>query len=140
MGVSFWMKVHGGTTHFPIALIIASLLFDLVGFALQREPHSRDLHMAAFYTLLLGALASFAAVLSGLMISGWQVFGAGTLAKHHDFVWPAFGLIVGLAVWRLVVRQRASRRAYALYLVFSVVTAVVMTAAGYWGGELMLGS
>ena len=139
MDGSFWVKVHGGTTHFPIALIIASILFDLIGYALQREPHSRDLHMAAFYALLLGALASFAAVLSGLIISNWQVFGDGTLAKHHDFLWPAFGLIVGLAVWRLIVRQSASRRAYAVYLACSAVTAVLMTAAGYWGGELVLG-
>jgi uncharacterized membrane protein len=136
---SFWVKVHGGTTHFPIALIIASMLFDLVGYALNREPYSRDLHMAAFYSLLLGALASFAAMLSGLIISQWQVFGEGTLAKHHDFVWPAFALIVGLAVWRVVIRERASRRAYAAYLACSIVAAVLMATAGYWGGEMLLG-
>jgi len=136
---SIWVKMHGGTTHFPIALLIASVLFDLIGYALQREPHTRDLHMAAFYALMLAALGSLAAVLSGLIISGWQVFGDGLLAKHHDFVWPAFALLVGLAVWRLVVRQRASRRAYALYLACSVVSAGLMAAAGYWGGEMLLG-
>ncbi len=139
MGGSFWVKMHGGSTHFPIALIIASMLFDLVGYVAQREPLSRDLHVAAFYALLLGALASFGAVLSGLIISQWQIFGEGTLAKHHNFVWPAFALMVGLAVWRLVVRQRASRRAYAAYLTCAIVTAVLMAAAGYWGGELLLG-
>lgn len=139
MGGSFWVKIHGGSTHFPIALIIASMLFDLVGYTIQREPLSRDLHVAAFYSLLLGALASFGAVLSGLIISQWQIFGEGTLAKHHNFVWPAFALMVGLAVWRLVVRQRASRRAYAGYLACSVLTAVLMATAGYWGGELLLG-
>ena len=139
MSTKFWVNVHGGTTHFPIAMIIASMLFDIVGFVIQREPHTRDLHRAAFYALLLGALASFAAVLSGLIISNWELFGSGTLAKHHDFVWPAFALIVGLAVWRLVVGMNASRRAYAIYLVFSLITAVVMTTAGYWGGELLTG-
>lgn len=136
---SIWVKMHGGTTHFPIALLIASVLFDLIGYALRREPHSRDLHMAAFYALMLAALGSFAAVLSGLIVSGWQVFGDGTLAEHHKFVWPAFALLVGLAVWRLVVRQRASRRAYALCLACSVVAAGLMAAAGYWGGEMLLG-
>jgi uncharacterized membrane protein len=130
--------MHGGSTHFPIALIIAAMLFDLAGCALSREPHSRDLHMAAFYALLLGALGSFGAVLSGLVISQWQVFGDGTLAKHHNFVWPAFALMVGLVAWRMVVRQHASRRAYAVYLACSTVTAILMTAAGYWGGELLL--
>lgn len=135
----FWADMHGGSTHFPVALMIASVIFDLIGYGLNRQPHSRDLHLTAFYTLLLGALASFLAVLSGLIISRWQVFGGGTLAKHHLFVWPAFALIVGLAVWRLVVRQQASRRAYAVYLAASVVTAALMAAAGYWGGEMLLG-
>ncbi len=135
----FWVDMHGGSTHFPIALVIAALLFDLVGYGLNREPHSRDLHMAAFYSLMLAALATFGAVLSGLMISGWHVGGDGLLAKHHLFVWPAFGLIVALAIWRLVVRQKASRGAYAVYLAASVVTAVVVATAGYWGGEMLVG-
>jgi len=135
----FWANIHGGSTHFPIALIIASVLFDLIGYALNREPHSKDLHVAAFYALMLGALASFVAVLSGLIISGWHVHGGGLLGKHHLFVWPAFGLIVALAVWRLVVRQQASRGAYGMYLVVSMAAAVVMAIAGYWGGELQGG-
>ena len=135
----FWSKVHGGTTHFPIALLIASALFDLAGYALNREPHSRDLHAASFYALLLGALASFAAVLSGLIITHWETLGGGQLGKHHLYVWPGFALLVGLAVWRLVVRGQASRRAFGIYLGVLIVTAVLMTAAGYWGGEMMLG-
>ncbi len=140
MDSTFWFKVHGGTTHFPIALLIASMLFDLAGYALNREPHTRELHVASFYALLLGALASFAAILSGLMITRWDMFGSGLLAKHHFFLWPAFALLVGLAAWRLVVRDKASRRAFAVYLMISIITAVLMTAAGYWGGEMILGS
>ncbi len=139
MNSKFWANIHGGSTHFPIALIIASVLFDVAGYALNREPHSRDLHVAAFYALVLGALASFVAVLSGLIISGWHFGGDGLLAKHHLFVWPAFGLIVALAVWRLVVRQQASRHAYGAYLVVSLAGAVLMALAGYWGGELQGG-
>lgn len=139
MSSQFWANIHGGSTHFPIALIIASVLFDSAGYALNREPHSRDLHIAAFYALLLGAAASFVAVLSGLIISGWHFAGEGLLAKHHLYVWPAFGLIVALAVWRLVARQQASRHAYGAYLVVSLAGAVLMALAGYWGGELQGG-
>lgn len=139
MSSKFWANIHGGSTHFPIALIIASALFDIAGYALNREPHSRDLHIAAFYALLLGAAASFVAVLSGLIISGWHFAGEGLLAKHHLYVWPAFGLIVGLAVWRLVARQQASRHAYGAYLVVSLAGAALMALAGYWGGELQGG-
>ena len=29
MPSKFWVNMHGGSTHFPVALIIASMLFDL---------------------------------------------------------------------------------------------------------------
>lgn len=134
-----WANLHGGSTHFPIALMIASFLFDALAY-LGREPYKRDLYIAGYYTLLLGALASFVGVLSGLIISAWVFFGEGTLAKHHDFVWPAFGLMVGLAVWRIVVKNDASRPAFGVYLLFAALTAGLMAAAGYFGGELLGGS
>ena len=134
---ALWANLHGGSTHFPIGMMIASVLFDGAAFFVRREPHSRDLHAAGFYTLLLGAAGCFLAVLSGLALAGWQFFGAGKLAKHHDYVWPAFGLMIGLAVWRLVVRGEASRPAFGAYLAVALLTAALMGAAGYWGGELM---
>lgn len=133
-----WGNLHGGSTHFPIALMIASFLFDAIAYV-GREPHKRDLHVAGYYTLLLGALASLVGVLSGLVVTGWVFFGQGTLAKHHDFVWPAFGLMIGLAVWRLVVRGEATRPAFAAYLAVAAVTAGLMAASGYYGGELLGG-
>ena len=135
-----WAKMHGGTTHFPIALLLASLLFDFLGYCGRREPHSRDLHAAGFYALLLGALGSLAAVFSGLMLTHWETMGQGTLAKHHDFLWPAYALLVGLAVWRLIVRDRASRPAFGVYLAITGIASVLMAAAGYWGGEMLLGA
>jgi uncharacterized membrane protein len=139
MNTKFWADIHGGTTHFPIALLIASFVFDAVAYAVNRDPVRRDLHAASFYALLLGALGSFAAVLSGLIISRWEVFGGGQLGLHHRYVWPAFALIVGLAVWRLTVRERASRPAFGVYLVVTLLAAVAMAAAGYWGGEMLQG-
>ncbi len=61
------------------------------------------------------------------------------LALHHYFIWPAFGLLIALAVWRLVVRDRASRRAVGAYLALASLTLVAMMTAGYWGGEMIIG-
>jgi len=141
MNNPLWAKMHGGTTHFPIALVIVSVLFDLAGsFVLDSPDKSRRAGFlaAGFYTLILGALGAFGAVASGLVMSHWQLWGEGNLARHHTFLWPAFGLLIGLAVWRLVVRGRASARAFKIYLAASTVTAALMGAAGYWGGELLL--
>ena len=134
-----WGNLHGGSTHLPIALAIASALFDVAGYLARREPYERDLHAAGFYALLLGVLGSFAAVLSGLVISDWEPLGGGSLALHHYFLWPAFGLFTGMAVWRVMTRGRASRRAMGIYLAVSLATATVMCVAGYWGGEMISG-
>jgi uncharacterized membrane protein len=133
----FWSLAHGGSTHFPIALLLSSVLFDVIGYFCKNEKNRRELHAASFYSLILGAFGSFVAVLSGLMIVHWQTLGSGKMLLHHEFVWPAFGLIVALAVWRLLVRDQASRAAFGIYLVVAVVAAVLMLAAGYWGGELI---
>jgi hypothetical protein len=83
-------------------------------------------------------LASFGAVLSGLVISRWRTFGTGSLLQHHLFVWPAFGISIGLVVWRLIMRDRASSRAFVIYLCGMAVASALIFAAGYWGGEMAL--
>ncbi|HEX5324492.1 MAG TPA: DUF2231 domain-containing protein [Capsulimonadaceae bacterium] len=140
MNTAFWARMHGGSTHFPIALLLASLVFDFLALVVKSDEHRRDLRAAAYWSLLLAALGSFGAVLSGLIISGFQTGGAGLLLKHHLFVWPAFGLVVALAVWRLVVRQTASKGAYNAYLIALIIASGFMAIAGYWGGEILLGS
>jgi len=141
MDNSIWVKMHGGTTHFPIALVMASVAFDLAGVIFpDNVDRSRraGFRAAGYYTLLLAALGSIGAVVSGLVISRGQLWGRGNLAHHHTFLWPAFGLLVALASWRLVVGSRASNVAFRIYLGVSILSGGLMAAAGYWGGELLL--
>jgi len=135
--VPFWWKIHGGATHFPVALAVASAAFDLAGWFARREETRRDLHAAGYLTLLLAALASFATVFSGLMAAGWETLGDGLLGRHHLFVWPSFGALVALAVWRLVVGRAVPRWALRWYLLTAVTAATLVTASAYYGGELM---
>ena len=74
MNTAFFARMHGGMTHFPIALVISSLALDLAAFAVpslgqRRLGQRRDLRAAGFYASLLGALACFRAVLSGLLLT-----------------------------------------------------------------------
>ena len=135
----FWARMHGGATHFPIALLMVSVVFDVAGFWWRSEVRRREFYALGFYSLLIAAAASPVAVLSGLALSRGQLLGTGALAMHHLFVWPAFGLMIGLAAWRLVVRERASRRASGGYLAMATLTVVAMMTAGYWGGEMIIG-
>ena len=132
--------MHGGATHFPIALLMVSVVFDHAGFWWRDELRRREFRSVGFHCLLLAAAVSPFAVLSGLVLSKGQLMGTGALALHHVFIWPAFGLLTGLAVWRLVVRERASRRASGRYLVLATLTVAAMLTAGYWGGEMLIGN
>jgi uncharacterized membrane protein len=131
--------MHGGATHFPIALLTVSVFFDHAGFWLRDELRRRDFRALGFYSLLIAAAASPVAVVSGIALSKGVLLGTGMLALHHYFIWPAFGLLIGLAVWRLVTREYASRWARGCYLAIASITLVAMMSAGYWGGEMIIG-
>jgi uncharacterized membrane protein len=48
-------------------------------------------------------------------------------------------LIVGLATWRFLVGKDPSRRAFKLYLAIILIGCSLMGAAGFFGGEMLLG-
>src|ERR1700761_630540 len=111
MNQILWARMHGGATHFPIACLMVSVLFDHAGYWWRNEMRQREFNAVGFYSLLIAAAASPAAVVSGIVLSDGTLWGTGMLALHHYFIWPSFGLLIGLAVWRLIVRDRASRHA-----------------------------
>ena len=140
MNQACWARMHGGATHFPIALLLVSVLFDHAGFWWRDELRRREFQAFGFYSLLIAGAASPFAVISGIGLSKGVLLGTGTMALHHYFIWPAFGLLIGLAVWRLVMRERASRRAQGYYLALVSLALVAMMSAGYWGGEMLIGN
>jgi uncharacterized membrane protein len=135
---SIWSKLHGAGVHFPIALMLVSALCDTVSLVCRDDELQRGFRFAATVTIILGALGSYAAVISGLVMAKWQFWGHSALLRHHQFVWPAFGLMVSLATWRIAVcRRLARRRPTAVYLTFMILAVVLIGGAGYTGGELL---
>src|SRR6266849_2293340 len=118
MNSLFWSRMHGGATHFPIALIFGAAFFDMLGFFLCQSPKQREFTVTGYWLVILGALGSFGAVFSGLALSKWEIGGTGLVLRHHLFVWPSFAFIVGLATWRFLVWNQPSRRALGIYLSF----------------------
>ncbi|MFL6515229.1 MAG: DUF2231 domain-containing protein [Chthoniobacterales bacterium] len=139
MNAIFWSRLHGGATHFPIALIFAAALFDALGFFLRGSHRQHQFKVLGYWLAILGALSSFGAVFSGLALSKWMVGGSGLVFRHHLFVWPAFAIIVALGTWRGLVGPRTSRRAFALYLTSMVIGCALISVAGFFGGEMLLG-
>ncbi len=137
MRPDFWADVHGGATHFPIALTLGALLCDAAGVCLWHRPSGERLRHAGRYAIFLGALGTLPAVASGLALARGETLGAGALRWHHFFAWPAFILIVGAALWRGLAEGGLTRRGYACYTGAVLAAAALVAAAGYWGGELL---
>ena len=57
-----WPRLHAALNDLPTALLLTTLLFDLVAAATKRE----GLRLVSFWTLMVGALGGVAAVISGL--------------------------------------------------------------------------
>lgn len=138
MDPTIWPKVHGATVHFPIALVACSWALDAAALLLPMPSVRHGLHSAGYWTVLLGALGTVPAVLSGLFMTKGVMLGHDALRAHHLFAWPAFALITGIAAWRLFVPEFVSRRALGNYLVVCGLAAACMAGAGYWGGEMLL--
>ena len=139
MNSLFWSRLHGGATHFPIALLFAAALFDALGFFLRSAQKRHDFAVLGYWLAILGALSSFGAVFSGLALSNWTIGGSGLVLRHHLFVWPAFGVIVALGTWRYLVGPEASRRGLTVYLISMVIGCGLIGIAGFFGGEMLLG-
>jgi len=138
MDANFWANVHGGTTHFPIAMIFVACLCDTAALCFWHKPAAVSLRTAGKYSAIIAALGSVPAVVSGLVMTRGDMLGQdSTLRLHHLFVWPAFTLMIAVAVWRSLTREQVSRRGYAGYVGVICVLTGLIAATGYWGGELL---
>jgi len=135
---AFWERVHGASTHLPIALTLTSAVLDGAGSIVRTSRIRENLRFSAYFTLLLASLGTVPAVISGLILTNWDVAGSGITLLHHYFVWPAFGLLITLAVWRSVVQHRSSRIGFSIYFIAILITALLVSISGFWGGEIVL--
>jgi uncharacterized membrane protein len=48
-----WDKLHGATTHFPIALLLFSTVCDFVSVIFKKLTFARELRLVSFYAAIL---------------------------------------------------------------------------------------
>ncbi len=124
---------HPVIIHFPIALFIISVVFDLL--ALWRS--NPTMAKAAYYNLLAAALTAPVAVASGLTAWQWQLEGArlkGNLLLHLIFALSASGMIWLLCGWRVRQRRFPQRTPGLIYIVLALATVLLIAITGHLGG------
>ena len=132
------MDIHPLIAHFPIVLLLIGVVCDAIGILNDRDFFLR----AGFLLFSLGALSALPVALTG--------DSAAEVAQHiddiaadlddHDTLGTVTAfLAVALALIRthFVLKKRFVGIIRYVYLVFGLVTAGLVCAAGYTGGHLV---
>jgi uncharacterized membrane protein len=126
--------LHPAINHFPIVLLITSVLLELWG---RREPSVRR---AAWLTLLLGTLAAIPTAITGI-IAHFPYEGTSAIdaiETHERLGLLTTAIFVALTAWRWRSRRRGGDAGASwLYLALGMAGLVALTFAGMTGGNLV---
>ncbi|HET6175601.1 MAG TPA: DUF2231 domain-containing protein [Candidatus Sulfotelmatobacter sp.] len=125
---------HVVLIHFPIALFITAVAFDLIAYWTKR----RSFADAAYYNLLVAALATIPVIASGIM--AWQLQLEGQKLKGNLLLHLVLGSLSGALiclVWWLHFRPRRSKGEPPVYrFLIEAVALLVVMATAHLGGFL----
>jgi len=125
---------HPVIIHFPIALFIASAVFDILAIW-RKEP---VLAAVGYFNLVGAAITVPFAIATGLAAWQWQLEGAtlkGNLRLHLICGLTSAALIIGLCWARLRLRAK-SESPGAFYFAVMVLGLMMITLTGHLGGIL----
>jgi uncharacterized membrane protein len=125
---------HPVIIHFPIALFITSVVFELLGLW-RKQP---VLAAVAYYNLIGAAITIPFAIATGLGAWRWQLEGAtlkGNLRLHFICALTSALLIFLLSWMRSRLRAKGVPPRIA-YFIVTVVALMVITLTGHLGGIL----
>ena len=128
--------IHPIVVHFPIALLCASVAFDL----LARSWPTGGLRETSLYTLLAGVMSAALAVATGGMEEDLaERAGApeAVLELHESLGTVTLVVFVVLLGLRLAMQWDWLKEIRSLTLGLGVIGLVILALTGYWGGELV---
>jgi uncharacterized membrane protein len=125
---------HVALVHFPIALFIAGVAFDLIAQWTKR----RGLVDAAYYNLLLAAISTVPVVATGILAWQFALEGQklkGILLLH--LVLACASTVMIWVVWWIHFRVRRRGQGFSSYRIpLELLAVAVVSLTGYLGGFL----
>lgn len=127
---------HAAVNDLPAALLVAAVLFDVIGWATKRE----SLMWAGIWTLWAGVIGGWAAVILGLMAEEKIDHGEAIhdLMEAHK-TWGIVTMVVFTVVlaWKLWRRFQLSGGEDKLLKLVSLVGLAILVRVGMLGGKLV---
>ena len=144
-----WPEMHGAITHFPIALLLGGLFFDIAAQIKKRDENlAHAWRIVSFWMLVLAVLSSVPSLFTG-WVTGNQIYGSqgpmpAIFVWHRALAFFSSGTAILLLLMRVRARDyesstRADSRRAPL-LVLALLAAIAVGATGHFGGRMVFGS
>jgi uncharacterized membrane protein len=127
---------HPAIVHFPIALLIAGLLLDLVGLIRKNDTFLR----AGWYNLVMAAVTSLGAVASGLLAMTFMKLPyKGLIFEHLELALGATVLMWIMVFLRVHRHEKMQIPLRVVYYVLATGAFLAISMAGHLGGQFVYG-
>jgi uncharacterized membrane protein len=129
-------RLHAAVNDLPVALLIAAVLFDVVGWAMKRE----SLVWAGIWTLWAGVIGGWAAVIVGLLAEDTIDHGEAIhdlMQTHQTLAIATMIVFTGVLAWKMWRRFQLRRGEDALLKLVAAAGLVLLVRTGTVGGTLM---
>ena len=129
-------RVHPLLVHFPLALILLAAVVECFWYAAGKREHpARTASTCMWFGLVAGGLAVWA----GWLLADYQD-EAGELVQLHRWTGVAAIGVLALAAAAWVLRVWRGRAWTAPHVSLLLVSAVLVTVSGHFGGEMAWGA
>lgn len=135
-----WPALHGALTHFPVALLLGGVAFDM-GALLRRKPEWR---IVSFWMLAMAVAVAIPSLFTG-WITGTKLYGTQAqlppiFVWHRALAFLSSGLALVLLLWRTRARDYENPtkvRGRGAMLALALVVAAAVGATGHFGGQMV---
>ena len=137
-----WPALHAALTHFPVALLVGGVAFD-IGALLRRKPEWR---VVSFWMLAMAVALSVPSLVTG-WITGVKLYNPqaqlpSVFVWHRALAFLSSGLALVLLLWRMRARDyenAAKVRGRGAMTILALVVAGAVGATGHYGGQMVFG-
>lgn len=129
--------LHPMLVHFPVALIMVGFIAEVLSMYFKKEA---CLSFAGFWLLIIGALSSVAAYLSGQFFTGEMSGTAGEVKELHELLASVtLYTMLANALFRIYLKyvQKEQTNLKWIALIIYGVSAIAVSATGFYGGTLV---
>jgi uncharacterized membrane protein len=127
---------HPMLVHFPIALLVMSVVFDAAGQIWKRESFQESGFCLHLIGLIGGAAAAFVGHLAEEAAEEAGI-AESLIERHETLALTTLGIFFFLFVWRLLLRNKFTGQMIRVYFFVATIGLGTLAATGHFGGNLV---